>query len=63
MFSADLAAALGLVLALEGLAAAIFSGRLHDLAAALSALDPGAVRTIGLALAAVGAGLYVLIRV
>ena len=58
----DLAASLALVLVVEGLAFAIFSGRLTDLLEQVREIEPERMRWIGLVMAVIGTGLYALIR-
>lgn len=58
----DLMAALALVFMIEGLALAIFAGSLPELVASLSGLGERHMRTAGIAAAAAGAALYLLIR-
>ena len=58
----DLLAALALVLVFEGLVAAILGPRLPDLAVSLQEAGPERVRWAGLAVVAMGTGLYLLVR-
>lgn len=58
----DLAAALSLVLVLEGLALVMLARSLPELLAALDGVGPQAMRRIGLVMLGVGAVLYVAIR-
>lgn len=58
----DLLAALALVLVFEGLAALIFAASLPELLAALDGVGPRQMRIIGIAMAAAGGTLYLLVR-
>jgi uncharacterized protein YjeT (DUF2065 family) len=58
----DLLAALGLMLVLEGMALAIFTGRLPEILEQLKAVGSDGLRWAGLAMAIAGTGLYVLVR-
>ncbi len=58
----DLIAALGLAFMIEGLTLAVFAGSLPELVATLRELGPRQLRYIGIATAAAGAALYLLIR-
>lgn len=58
----DLLAALALVMVLEGLAVAIMARSIPELLAEIQHLGGGRLRRLGIAVAAVGAILYVLIR-
>ncbi len=58
----DLAAAIALVMVIEGLALAIFAGSVPELIAAMRAIDGQRLRMIGVGVAAAGAALYLLIR-
>lgn len=58
----DLLAALALVLILEGMALAVFARSVPELMAAMSDIDPGKTRTIGLACILCGALAYLFVR-
>ena len=58
----DLVAALGLVLALEGLALAVFARSIPQLLAEIERLDPGSLRLAGLVCIGLGAAIYLLVR-
>ncbi len=62
MFSDDLLAALALMLVIEGLAAMIFASSLPELLAALRGVGERQMRMIGIAMAAAGVVLYLLVR-
>ena len=62
MLSRDLLAAVALVLVFEGLAAMIFASSLPELLAALRGVGARQMRAIGIAMAATGAVLYLLVR-
>lgn len=58
----DLAAALALVLVIEGLAAMIFASSLPELLAALRGIGPQQMRMVGILMTLTGGALYLLIR-
>ncbi len=60
--SQDLLAALALVLVFEGLAAMIFAASMPELLAALREVGERQMRMIGIAMAASGAVLYLVVR-
>lgn len=60
--AADLLAAVALVLVIEGIAAALLAPKLPEVLDQMRALDPERARWLGLVLAVLGTGLYVLIR-
>ena len=58
----DLLAAIALVLALEGLAMAIFARSMPQLLAEFERLGPGSLRRAGVVCIALGTVLYLLVR-
>ena len=58
----DLLAALALVLIFEGLALAVFARSMPQLLAEIERLGPGSLRHAGLVCIALGAVLYLLVR-
>jgi len=62
ILSLDLLAALALVMMFEGLALAIFAAMMPQLLAALEGIGAGQMRIIGIAVAAAGAAMYLVVR-